>query len=76
MTRHVLALDAGQITGGQDTLLGGLGDDQLNGGKDSDVLIADQGNDTLTGGADNDDFVFGNELWAFIGLRILPGMAG
>ncbi|MDX5356383.1 MAG: hypothetical protein LPK12_01425, partial [Rhodobacterales bacterium] len=52
----------GQTGGGNDTLLGGTGDDTLWGGKDGDCLIADEGNDVLYGGADGDDFVFGHEL--------------
>jgi hypothetical protein len=39
---------------GNDTLIGGLGDDDLRGGEGNDVLIDGEGDNQLIGGAGND----------------------
>ncbi len=44
---------------GNDTLLGGLGDDTISGDAGNDVLIGGHGFDTLNGGADNDTLTGG-----------------
>ncbi len=43
---------------GNDNLVGGSGDDQLNGGDDADTLEGRAGNDLLTGGAGDDSYIF------------------
>ena len=43
-----------------DTLDGGIGDDQINGGYGADSILAGDGNDTVTGGVGNDT-VFGGQ---------------
>ena len=45
-------------TDGDDLLIGGFGNDALDGGRGFDVLYGLKGDDTLYGGAQN-DFVFG-----------------
>ena len=44
--------------GGNDRLLGGEGDDVLEGGAGDDALMGEEGDDTLDGGAD-DDVLYG-----------------
>ena len=44
--------------GGDDTLIGGAGNDNLNGGAGDDTLIGGAGNDKLYGGAGDDTYVF------------------
>ncbi len=44
---------------GDDTLIGGAGNDTLNGGNNHDVLLGGSGNDTLNGGS-GDDILFGD----------------
>ena len=54
---------------GADTILGGPGNDKINGGSDNDSLIGESGADTLTGGQGNDvldggldnDIIYGEE---------------
>lgn len=46
-------------TDGYDDLYGGAGNDVLDGGKDVDYLFGEEGNDTLTGGDNVDVFYFG-----------------
>ena len=48
----------GSNFGGNDTLTGGAGDDQLNGGAGNDTITGGAGADRLGGGAGNDTFVF------------------
>jgi len=45
---------------GNDTLLGAVGDDSLDGGTDNDVLSGREGDDTLRGGSGNDTLVGGS----------------
>ncbi|HET6249464.1 MAG TPA: hypothetical protein VFE47_17365 [Tepidisphaeraceae bacterium] len=50
------------LTGGpgNDTLVGGSGNDSLNGGPGNDLLAGQAGNDTLTGGPGNDTLMGGS----------------
>lgn len=51
-------------TSGNDTLVGGSGDDKISGGAGNDLLIGGSGNDTLSGGTGNDILIggFGNDV--------------
>ena len=42
-----------------DILLGGSGDDTIEGGEGADLIVGGTGDDTLTGGAGADMFAFG-----------------
>lgn len=55
---------------GNDTLIGGSGSDQLQGGAGNDVLRGNNGNDWLVGGAGNDTLTGGN------GRDVLEGGTG
>lgn len=79
---------AGDTSGGADTLTGGEGDDLVNGGYGADTLYGNQGDDALNGNQDNDfihggqgdDVLFGGQgadtLNGGVGADVIAGNAG
>jgi Ca2+-binding RTX toxin-like protein len=71
--------DVGDSSGGNDTLIGGAGDDDLYGDGGNDSLDGGLGDDTLDGGFGSDTLVGGagdDFLFAFKGKDVLTGGAG
>lgn len=65
--------------GGNDELLGNIGDDSLHGGIGNDFLVGLEGNDVLVGGGDSDTLLgwSGNDrLWGGSGNDALYGNIG
>lgn len=74
---NVTLIDADQ--GGNDTLVGGNGNDYLHGGAGNDKLAGDDGADTLFGDSGNDELAGGagdDHLYGGDGNDVLDGNAG
>ncbi|UNM20238.1 retention module-containing protein [Pseudomonas sp. ArH3a] len=75
VTEHYADFDVSGAKDGNDTLLGGAGDDilfgqggndTLDGGKGNDILLGGTGNDTLIGGQGNDILIGGSGADTFV----------
>ncbi|NVZ73213.1 type I secretion C-terminal target domain-containing protein, partial [Pseudomonas costantinii] len=75
VTEHYADFDVSGAKDGNDTLLGGAGDDilfgqggndTLDGGKGNDILLGGTGNDTLIGGPGNDILIGGSGADTFV----------
>ncbi|MFJ7797058.1 LapA family giant adhesin, partial [Pseudomonas sp. NPDC096950] len=75
ITEHYTAFDVSGAHDGNDTLLGGAGNDilfgsggndTLDGGKGNDILLGGTGNDTLMGGSGNDILIGGSGADTFV----------
>ncbi|MEO6681087.1 MAG: LapA family giant adhesin, partial [Pseudomonas sp.] len=75
ITEHYTAFDVSGAHDGNDTLLGGAGNDilfgqggndTLDGGKGNDILLGGTGNDTLIGGSGNDILIGGSGADTFV----------
>ncbi|MGZ7460218.1 LapA family giant adhesin, partial [Pseudomonas sp. Ma2-10] len=75
ITEHYTAFDVSGAHDGNDTLLGGAGNDilfgqggndTLDGGKGNDILLGGTGNDTLIGGQGNDILIGGSGADTFV----------